>query len=93
MSTSGPADSTPNETQSSLQDGFSRFDETAHRLAGHAAEGAQDAAAEAQGYVHQGLDSMSRAGSAVAGAIRQRPFVSLAVAALGGALLAVSRRS
>ncbi|MBO1073818.1 hypothetical protein [Roseomonas marmotae] len=80
------------ETQSSMQDGYSRFEETAHRLAEDAA-GRIDAGAErAEGYVHQGLDNISRAGSAVAGAIRERPFMSLAFAALGGALMAVARR-
>lgn len=88
-----PAEQSPSETQSNPQDGYSRFDETAHRLADQAAGSAGEAADEAQGYVHQGLDNLSRAGSAVAGAVRQRPFVSLALAALGGALLAVSRRA
>jgi hypothetical protein len=93
MSTSEPAASATAETQSSLQDGYSRFDETAHRLAERAGEATdQSAADEAEGYVHQGLHNISRAGSAVAGAIRQKPFVSLALAALGGALMAVSRR-
>jgi hypothetical protein len=87
------APATPAETQSSLQDGFSRFDETAHRLAEEAASNAGYPEDDAQGYMHQGLDNISRAGSAVAGAIRQRPFVSLAAAALGGALLALSRRA
>ncbi|RMI25913.1 hypothetical protein EBE87_05815 [Pseudoroseomonas wenyumeiae] len=76
-----------------MQDGYSRFEETAHRLAEEANGQVHHAAEDAQGYVHQGLNNMSRAGSAVAGAIRQRPFVSLALAALGGALMAVSRRS
>jgi ElaB/YqjD/DUF883 family membrane-anchored ribosome-binding protein len=88
-----PAEQAPADTQSSLQNGYSRFDETAHRLAEQANEHAHHAADDAQGYVHQGLNNISRAGSAVAGAIRQRPFVSLAVAALTGALMAVSRRS
>ncbi|RKK02498.1 hypothetical protein [Teichococcus wenyumeiae] len=88
-----PAEQAPGDTQSSLQDGYSRFEETAHRLAEEANGQVHHAAEDAQGYVHQGLNNMSRAGSAVAGAIRQRPFVSLALAALGGALMAVSRRS
>jgi ElaB/YqjD/DUF883 family membrane-anchored ribosome-binding protein len=92
MSTSEPAASAATETQSSLQDGFSRFDETAHRLAEHASQATGQTADEAEGYVHQGLHNISRAGSAVAGAIRQKPFVSLALAALGGALMAASRR-
>jgi hypothetical protein len=93
MSDPEPAASASAETQSSLQDGYSRFDETAHRLADHAATSAGSAAEEAQGYVHQGMDNISRAGSAMAGAIRQRPFAALALAALSGALLAVSRRA
>jgi hypothetical protein len=92
MSDPESAASGPTETQSSLQNGYSRFDETAQRLADSTAGPADHASGAAQGYVHQGLDNLSRAGSAVAGAIRQRPFISLAVAAIGGAMLAVSRR-
>jgi hypothetical protein len=85
------SDETP-DIQSSLQDGYSRVDETAKRLAGEAAEYSKDAADVGESYVHQGMESLNKAGQAVASAIRERPFVSLLVAGLGGAMVALARR-
>lgn len=84
------------EVKDNLQEGFSRFDETARKVTADAADAASDAAEDvsekAQAYAHQGLDSFNRAGTAVAGAITQRPFVALISAMLGGAMVALARR-
>ncbi len=84
------------DAKDSLQQGFSRFDETARKVSAQASEQASEmadnAAEKAQVYAHQGLDSLNRAGTAVAGAITQRPFVALISALLGGAMVALARR-
>ncbi|MBO1078167.1 hypothetical protein [Roseomonas haemaphysalidis] len=84
------------DAKDTLQDGFSRFDATARKVtseaAEHASETADDVSEAAQAYAHQGLDSLNRAGTAVAGAITQRPFVALISALLGGAMVALARR-
>ncbi|MDB5368518.1 MAG: hypothetical protein JWP20_76 [Roseomonas sp.] len=86
---SAPA-SVPPETQSSSQDGFSRFDENARKVA---SEAAGDMADKSDAYMHQGMANLNRAGSAVAGAIAQRPFSALMIAAVCGAMVAVARRA
>jgi hypothetical protein len=84
------------DAKDSLQEGFSRFDETARKVSAsameHAEDHAEDLSATTQAYAHQGLDSLNRAGTAVAGAITQRPFVALLSAMLGGAMVALARR-
>jgi len=79
------------DLQSSLQDGFSRLDETAKRLGDDAREKVETVAEQAEGYVHQGMASLNKAGNAIAGAIRDRPFSALLIAGVGGALAALAR--
>ena len=87
---------TQEDAKDSLQEGFSRFDETARKVSAsameRAEEHAEDLSATTQTYAHQGLNSLNRAGTAVAGAITQRPFVALLSAMLGGAMVALARR-
>lgn len=80
------------EIQSSLQDGFSRLDETAKRVAKEASDATQAASREPETYVHRGLATLSNTGSAVAAAIRNRPFTALLVGGLAGALMGLPRR-
>jgi hypothetical protein len=84
------------DSKDSLQEGFSRFDETARKVSASAMAKAEehdeDLPTAAQAYAHQGLNSLNRAGTAVAGAITQRPFVALLSAMLGGAMVALARR-
>jgi len=79
------------DLQSSLQDGFSRLDETAKRLGDETRDTMETVADQAEGYVHQGMASLNKAGNAVAGAIRGRPFTALLVAGIGGAMAALAR--
>jgi ElaB/YqjD/DUF883 family membrane-anchored ribosome-binding protein len=79
------------DLQSSLQDGYSRLDETAKRLSEEASDATETVAEHAEGYVHQGMASLNKAGNAVAGVIRDRPFSALLVAGIGGALAALAR--